>query len=184
MTADHSFTQLIHAYKTMDEAWDRAAGRYDFKCSGCTDNCCQSLFFHHTFIETHYLIAGFEQLDPHIQKDVKEKAAAYIEQTFTADEPVTSRKIMCPLNREGLCILYRHRPMICRLHGLPHELCRPGRAPVKGPGCDAGQFDSKSYIPFDRTPFYQMMAKAEMQFRTRHSLTGKIKQTVSHMLLD
>ncbi|MCK7466806.1 MAG: YkgJ family cysteine cluster protein [Desulfosudis oleivorans] len=40
----------------------------------------------------------------------------------------TDTKPMCPLNESGRCGLYAHRPMICRLHGIPHELHPPGRA--------------------------------------------------------
>jgi len=73
--------------------------------------------------------------------------------------------------------------MICRLHGLPHELCIPGATPVKKPGCCAGQFDDKPYIKFDRTPFYKQMAQIEMKFRQDFNKIDKIKETIAQMLL-
>jgi hypothetical protein len=74
--------------------------------------------------------------------------------------------------------------MICRLHGLPHELHPPGRRVIRGPGCDAGQFATRDYIPFDRTPFYTQMAALEQQFKKQQNRTGPIRQTISQMLLD
>ncbi len=74
--------------------------------------------------------------------------------------------------------------MICRLHGLPHELNRPGYQPVKSSGCHAGLFNDKTYIKFDRTPFYQKMAKIEADYRKDIKLKGKIKESVAQMLIS
>ncbi len=178
------FQQLIDNYATMDRAWDMTASQYGFQCEGCEDNCCTSLFFHHTFVEKAFLIQGFEQLAPEIKKEVRARAESYYNKTFIDGKMPVSLKLMCPLNQGGRCQVYGARPMICRLHGLPHELHRPGSAPVRGPGCHAGQFDrTPSYIPFDRTPFYREMAKAEIKFRQETGKTGKIKETVAQMIL-
>ncbi len=74
--------------------------------------------------------------------------------------------------------------MICRMHGLPHELHKPGFPIIKGPGCDAGRFDEKDYIPFDRTPFYREMAGVEMGFRTAFGKSGKIRETIAQILVS
>jgi len=73
--------------------------------------------------------------------------------------------------------------MICRMHGLPHELHKPGFQAMMGSGCDAGGFENQDYIPFDRTPFYRKMAGIEMAFRSEKKNQG-IKQTIAQMLLD
>ena len=41
-----------------------------------------------------------------------------------------------------------------------------------------------SYFPFDRIPFYKEMAKLEKEYRNKFAKSGKIKQTIAHMLLD
>lgn len=177
------FSDLTQLYDTMDLAYDKVAGRYGFHCSGCEDNCCRSLFFHHTHIEKAYLLHGFKRLPPEQQKRARKKAGDYIKATFTGKLEPESLKLMCPLNEKGLCILYGFRPMICRLHGLPHELKRPGATVLKGPGCQAGNFGGKPYIPFDRTPHYMAMARLEKQFRQLFRKTGKIKETIAQMLV-
>jgi Fe-S-cluster containining protein len=168
----------------MDNAWDKIAADYHFKCNGCEDNCCKSLFFHHTYIERAYLRHGFNRLDQNKKENILEKAKDYCSKTFFQDGEIKSLKIMCPANENGRCLLYPYRPMICRLHGLPHEFRKPGCRPILGPGCHAGLFDDKPYIKFDRTPFYQQMARIEMVFRRDLNKSGKIKETVAQILVS
>ncbi len=178
------FSKLIQLYRNMDDQWDSVAKAYTFECNGCKDNCCTSLFYHHTHVEKAFLLHGFKQLPSKKQKMILVLAKAYCDKTFANGNVSQSLKILCPANEDGRCLLYAFRPMICRLHGLPHELNRPGFETIKGPGCAAGLFDKKDYVPFDRTPFYQQMAQIEMTFRQSNNLTQKIKLTIAHILLQ
>jgi hypothetical protein len=76
--------------------------------------------------------------------------------------------------------------MICRMHGIPHQLQKPGRKVIVGPGC--GTFDDccshKGYFKFDRTPFYLEMAKLENEFKQTVGIAGKIKMTVAEMIVS
>jgi Fe-S-cluster containining protein len=168
----------------MDEAWSKIAALYQFQCTGCEDNCCKSLFFHHTHVEKAYLRHGFNQLEKVRKDEILSRAEEYCQKNFIENGTGKSRKIMCPLNENDRCILYPYRPMICRLHGLPHEIKKPGLPPLMGKGCSAGQFHGKAYIPFDRTLFYQNMARLEADYRQKSKKTGKIKETVAQMLLS
>lgn len=180
----NAFESLLALYNLMDHSWDTIAAGYDFQCNGCKDNCCNALFFHHTHIEQAYFIHGFHLLDQDKKEMVLDRAKNYCQKTFIPDAEIKSLKIMCPANEKNRCLLYPYRPMICRLHGLPHELVKPGSNPVRGLGCHAGLFDSKPYIKFDRTPFYKHMAQIEMAFRQDTNKSGKIKQTVAQMLVS
>lgn len=184
----YDFQKLSDVLQAMDRAWDEIAAQYDFRCNGCEDNCCQSLFFHHTHAEKAYLKHGFNLLPRAERAEILDKARDYCEITFDPETPpdagATSKKTPCPLLLGGRCRLYRHRPMICRMHGLPHELHRLGFPVIKGPGCDAGRFDEKEYIPFDRTPFYRDMAGVEMEFRAAYGKTGKVRETIAQILLS
>ncbi|NWH03733.1 YkgJ family cysteine cluster protein [Desulfobacter latus] len=182
------FSPLIQLYQDMDNAWNQVAQQYGFQCNGCTDNCCLSLFFHHTHAEASFLEFGLQTLPRKDQMQVLALSRDYCRQTFSGPANNHSRpasqKIPCPLLKKNMCSLYNFRPMICRLHGLPHELHKPGFNVIKGPGCDAGKFDGHEYIPFDRTPFYKQMAIIEMNFRQLTGKTGKIKKTIAQIFVD
>ena len=178
--------RLKQIYAAMDRAYNRTAGHYDFACDGCRDSCCRTRFYHHTIIEYGYLIRGLKTLDPGELKDVKSRALHVVEETAGADQSAAAVRVMCPLNVEELCILYPYRPMICRLHGIPHELQKPGQNPVYGPGCET--FDHrcgrKDYFKFDRTPFYRRLAMLEQEVRQALDFNGKIRITVAEMILQ
>lgn len=183
---DRFFAKLEALYSQMDQKWSVAASHYGFVCTGCKDNCCKSLFFHHTFIEEAFLAAGVEALSASVQKDVQKRADAYLETVFNTDGSVSEQRPFCPLNIDGLCAVYPNRPMICRLHGLPHHLEQADGRIVKGDGCAEGEsfFMSKSYFDFNRTPFYSRMASIELEYRKAKGLSGKIRKTVAHMVQE
>lgn len=162
----------------MDRAFDKAADHYGFQCNGCEDNCCKSFFYHHTFIEKDYLLSKANEFDYDRKISLKKSAALYLD--------TIKHKPLCPLNKDDLCILYNVRPMICRLHGIPHHLSMPGIETKQNPGCDAGAscFNSTNYFSFDRIPFYKEMTEIEKEYRKKVAVSGKIKQTIAHMLLD
>jgi len=166
-TEKQIFERLEHLYSEMDRAWETTASLYGFKCNGCDENCCETEFHHHTLIEKAYLIKGFNQLPPPAAVGVKKRTKKVQTKRNIAAKKGESIRIMCPLNQGGKCILYKFRPMICRLHGIPHELRKPGCLPVLSPGCKAGSnlFNAAGYIQFDRTPFYIEMAKIEKEYQ-------------------
>ncbi|MBW1898368.1 MAG: hypothetical protein JRI61_04830 [Deltaproteobacteria bacterium] len=56
------FIRLQKIYSNMDEQYRQTAEYYGFNCRGCDDNCCRTLFFHHTHIEFFYLMEGIDAL--------------------------------------------------------------------------------------------------------------------------
>ncbi|MGD8992828.1 MAG: hypothetical protein PVI00_15335 [Desulfobacterales bacterium] len=178
--------QLKCIYAAMDAAYERAARQYGFSCDGCRDNCCRTRFYHHTLIEVVYLKEGLMTLSVDLHDQVKSRAKTVMDSIEGAQHNRETVRSMCPLNVDTRCILYPYRPMICRLHGIPHELKKPGQPGILGPGCDT--FDSrcgrKPYIPFDRTFIYRDMAKLEQTVRQTTRFDGRIKMTVSEMILD
>ena len=178
--------RLKQTYSAMDQAYNTAAGHYGFACGGCRDICCQTRFYHHTAIEYIYMIEGLNTLTLEKQNEVKSRALNVVDQTARADENGEAVRLMCPLNFDELCILYSYRPMICRLHGIPHELQKPGQNPVQGPGCETfdHQCGPKSYFKFDRTLFYRQMAILEGELRQAIKFDGKIRMTIAEMILD
>lgn len=176
--------RLGRLYAEMDAAYDRAAAAYGFVCRGCEENCCRTRFHHHTLIEAAYLRQGVAELAPARRRAVL--AAAEAVAAADALETAAGPRPFCPLAEEGRCGLYRHRPMICRLHGIPHEMALPGQPPRRSPGCRA--FESGAgrspYRPFDRSPLYAALARLEAEFQAALGVRRRIRMTIAEILLD
>ena len=77
--------------------------------------------------------------------------------------------------------------MICRLHGIPHELRMPAGGLQHHPGCDTFAQRIGTSVPyrsFDRTRFYRRMALLEQDLRGSLGFARRLKLTVAHILLD
>jgi Fe-S-cluster containining protein len=177
---------MRRVYAAMDAAYGQAAFAYGFICDGCEESCCRTRFHHHTLLEYLCLREGFSELPVERQLLIRQRAAAVAEQHDRDRAAGVDTKPMCPLNETGRCGLYAHRPMICRLHGIPHELHPPGRAPQLGPGC--AEFHRRcgrtAYHCFDRTPLYTALAHLESELQQTLGPGRKIRLTISEMLLD
>ncbi|MFH1155431.1 MAG: hypothetical protein V1793_16605 [Pseudomonadota bacterium] len=180
------FERFEQLFSLMDAAWARTAEAFGFVCRGCGENCCETLFYHHTHMEQDYLLYGAGQMEQDVIARVLDRALNVVSLSGRTDPGVSPPRIMCPLNENGQCILYRFRPMICRMHGIPHVLHRPGAEPLPGPGCRAGEpLFRKPHIPvFDRTPHYTAMAALEMDYRKAFGKTGKVRLTISQILIS
>ena len=175
-------SELKPLYRDMDRAYHIAAAEYGFECHGCTDNCCLTRFYHHTFVEYAYLKSGFLMLP----RETRSQLAATARQVAAAYEAQEdTEKIMCPLNQNGRCMVYDYRPMICRLHGIPNEMRRPDGVTLRGPGCPefTRLHEEKPYVPFNRTPFYIKMATIERRLKETFSIEGKFKKTIAEMIV-
>ena len=144
--------RLQELFDAMDRAYNEAAEYYQFSCSGCTDSCCLTRFYHHTFLEYLYLLTGYQAAAKDKQITILKSASTVCRETAAADQQAIRVRHMCPLNFDGLCSLYAYRPMICRMHGIAHELHQPGKAVSYAPGCHefTKQCGQKEYHSFDR----------------------------------
>jgi Fe-S-cluster containining protein len=182
----HLRRRVIDLFEQMDSAYDDVARQSGFVCNGCKDNCCMTRFFHHTLLEYLYLKDGLTGLEPEVLGEVKAQAQSVVEQTAAMEGDDKPIRMMCPLNEAGRCILYAHRPMICRLHGIAHMLQRPDGQTQTGPGCDDFYIQSgpSPDLRLDRTPLYVAMAKLERELRETLGFNGKIKMTIAEMIID
>jgi Fe-S-cluster containining protein len=177
--------QTRRLFSEMDRDYRQVAAASGFVCTGCEENCCRSLFYHHTFLEYVLLRAGFETLSRAGQRQILQRATAYVRSIQTRGRQAGAEGLMCPLNEQGRCILYAVRPMICRLHGTPHVFSPPGQRKIEGPGCRAfyRRIDGRQAQCLDRTPHYIELARLEARFKQHLALNQKIKLTVAEMLL-
>jgi Fe-S-cluster containining protein len=103
---------------------------------GCTD-CCHQLF-QITEIEAAMVSAGVRELDPEVQRRIRARASGYIEARRAmvshgepeawGQLPPPGSRLLCPLLEDGACLIYDHRPLLCRKFGIPlWNPDRPGR---------------------------------------------------------
>lgn len=176
--------RLSALYAAMDAGYTEHAQGFGFVCEGCRDNCCYTRFYHHTWLESVVLLRAFGGLTPSRRTRMVERAREVVRKTAQADEKGETARFMCPLNNEDRCTVYAVRPMICRLHGIPHELRRPDGRVIRGPGCAdfAARCGQNGAAPLDRTPFYRQLATLEKEFKEAMGTTTRIKLTVAEML--
>jgi Fe-S-cluster containining protein len=142
-------------------------------------------FFHHTLVEEQYLAEGFASLSDDQKRNVCSRAVQVVKVYASSPEDV---RIMCPLNEGGMCVLYEHRPMICRMHGVPYEMAGEDGSVEFGSGCHRFMAEKASetthYFMFNRTMFYREMAKLEREVRASLGFSGECRKTVADMLVD
>ena len=178
-------------YEEMEASYDNVAIQLEFSCRGCPDNCCDSYFLHHTYAEWGVLWAGFRQLPEEKQHDILERANNYMKGCREAGLKGERPRMMCPLNEDGLCILYTYRLMVCRTHGVPASMTRPDGQRLTFPGCyycqkivDSRYSDGEEPPRMERTGLLRELVMIENDlFAGKRHLYPKVKLTIAEMLL-
>ena len=182
--------ELAEIYAKLEEDYRRVAGQIPLSCEGCPDNCCDSWFFHHTYCEWTWLWQGLRQLEAEVLARIVHRAEDYLRQSQAQLAAGQRPQLMCPLNENGLCGLYEHRLLVCRMHGVPAVLTRPDGQCLRFPGCFRcqdivrGQYASENAVPtMDRTQLFTRLADVETRLlggsRQRFP---KVKKTIAEMI--
>jgi len=180
-------TRLATLYQRMEDAYNQVAGELAFSCNGCEDNCCDSFFMHHTVTEWSYLWLGLSALHSDHQARIRRRAESYLGEAANVMAKNERPQIVCPLNEEGLCVLYSHRLMICRMHGVPAAVTRPDGQKLSFPGCSRCQeltAGSENTPEVERTELYRELAELERELLTAVKWQGgRVKMTIAEMIL-
>jgi len=178
--------KLAALYADMDAAYTAAAASAGLSCAGCADNCCLSFFQHHTLVEWLYLHQGLSELPAERRERYEQRARDYVAAARDALDRRETPRIMCPVNDDGLCGLYAHRLMICRLHGVPNVLIG-GMGVREFPGCGPCQTLAAANpgLKFmDRTPLLKRLAGLEMElWGPKPGRPPKVDMTLAEMIV-
>ena len=180
-------TKIADLYSRMEQAYDLVAGQLDFTCNGCPDNCCDSYFLHHTYLEWAYLWQGLMALEPERRAAIESRAADYAAACEKALARGERPQLMCPLNEQGRCGLYLHRLMICRMHGVPSSLTFPNGKVQKFPGCFRCQEivgDRQAVPSVERASLFRELVALEQELLgEKQGQLPKLKKTIAEMIL-
>lgn len=183
-----SAEKIHNLYSSMGKAYDRSASCYGFSCSGCEENCCEERFYHHTLVEFLFLMQGIQRLDDKDKDAIFDRAKEVAELYRMHDMEGKARRLMCPVNVNGLCSLYEYRLMICRLHGVPYKMRRPDGAETLGSGCHKVEWDMSSKkneeCIFDRTDLYRELSAIEIELRQKLGFNHRLKMTIAEMIVE
>ncbi|MBF0537139.1 MAG: hypothetical protein HQL03_02685 [Nitrospirae bacterium] len=183
--------KLGDIYREIDEQYTHIQGVYNgFNCDACDDNCCTTVFHHYTLIEEYYLFRGLSEInDQQLVEAVLQNAESYCMQVARHPHDSHTLRIMCPVNHQGRCIVYKHRPLICRIHGVAAVLHSPIKGRQQWDGCQlfvqrcGDNVKIKGQL-LDRTPFYTRIATLEKQLRHELVFLHKTKKTIAEMVMD
>lgn len=157
------------------------------KCEPHCSDCCQAVFGLF-LIEAGYLKEHFDKLTDEEKKaalvrcEQAEKSLERLQNMLRAheDDPqmqayiMSRERIPCPLlNEEQECVLYMHRPITCRVYGIPTKV--QGKARV----CWKSEFKKDERYPvFDLDGAYR-----ELYFLSTELLKGAGEDTEKASLL-
>ena len=141
------FQQYEALSQAADQVFDKVKSEYPecVKCKRECADCCHALF-DLTLIEALYLNNRFKERFPDASREPllekanradrtihKLKRKAYKDLQDGKEEvdiltDLAAEKVRCPLlNDQDLCDLYDHRPITCRLYGIPTSIGGLGR---------------------------------------------------------
>ncbi len=131
------------------ELFGQAAKKHSVKCKRGCHECCASGFFDITLLDAIYLRESLKKIAVPVRARVMAKANEQLDvlekkNAFSRRDPVIkslaaidtisrrSAKMSCPALENGVCLIYDHRPHICRIFG---PTIRGPRRAVRLEGC-------------------------------------------------
>ena len=202
MNLEPFFKKYEALLKTADDIFSKVAAEYpeEVKCKrGCAD-CCYALF-DLTLIEALYIKHQFDasyqgqekerriEIANKIDRELyKLKRKAYKDLEAGKEEAeilreLAEKKIRCPLlNDENACDLYKHRPITCRLYGIPTSIAG------KGHTCGlSGFLEGTTYptvkLDIIQNKLFELSAEVVSAIQSRYSRMGEMLVPLSMALL-
>ncbi len=185
-----------------DEVFERVQKEFPecVKCKIKCDDCCYALF-DLTLIEAIYLNHQFNKIikdkererliersnraDRKIhkikRKAYKEKAGGKKEADILTD--LAGERIRCPLlNDKEMCDLYEHRPITCRLYGMPTSIGGVGYTCGKSGFIEGKQYPTVN-LDLIQKKLYDITAEFVHRIKSRHGKMADMLVPVSMAML-
>ena len=200
-------TDLFEGYELLVEKSDSAFNRMEKDYRNCIEceihcsDCCHAIFglflIEAAFIQHHFLrldrkrrreaILRASRSDKELRK-IEEKLKIYEDDPHMKSFALSKERMRCPLlDQNEECILYPHRPITCRVYGIPTAI--HGKAHV----CGKAAFKSgESYPTFDLDTAYKelyqlsgaLLQKAGQGDMERASLMISVSKAIKTPIQD
>jgi Fe-S-cluster containining protein len=135
-----NFERLKSLLNQVDNVFSKMAGEYpaEINCKAGCDDCCHACF-DVSLAEVEYIREGMKTLEDQQVAQIKNiaeqakleivrlKAEVDADPTKEIHQEISNWRVRCPLlgdNKE--CVLYKYRPMTCRVYGLPTSIGSKG----------------------------------------------------------
>ena len=202
MNLELFFKQYEALLKTADELFNKIGAEFpqEVKCKhGCAD-CCYALF-DLTLIEALYMKHHFDRCFEGLEREkrlkianridrqlykLKRKAYKDLEAGKSEDDilkELAEKKVRCPLlNEQDACDLYAHRPITCRLYGIPTSIAGEGHT------CGLSGFKEGTSYPtvkldLIQNKLYEISAEIVRSIQSRYARMGEMLVPLSMALL-
>jgi Fe-S-cluster containining protein len=117
----HEYEQLVakaeHSFQETEKNHSDCI-KCDIHCS----DCCHAIFGVF-IIEAAYINYHFKKMDAKIRQEINvmaEKFDLELQSKAQTGEPIEKLRVRCPLlNDKQECQMYKHRPITCRVYGVP-----------------------------------------------------------------
>ncbi len=155
---DYIIERYKHLVKKADRVFEETAKKYAdcIKCELHCADCCHAMFGLFA-IEAYYIKKEFDKLDDGVKESALERAKLAEKELRdleiklrkerekggkTPQQSLSTLRVRCPLlDEKDECILYEHRPLTCRVYGIPTSI--KGKAHV----CWKSDFKPGNYYP-------------------------------------
>lgn len=165
------------------EQFAKASKKHKVKCRRGCHECCATGFFDITLLDAMHLRARLKKVPAAIRERVLAKANEQLDilekkDAFSRKDPIIrtlagidkvsrrSAKMSCPALENGVCIIYEHRPHICRIFG---PTVRGSRRAVRIEGC--GYFTRD--IPEEDFPILNNYAAEDVLLKALYIKAGR-----------
>jgi Fe-S-cluster containining protein len=197
---DDLFSRYGTIAKTADSLFKIIQEKYPLSVK-CRIHCCDCCFaiFGVFPIEAAYINFHFSRLDRKIRRDIVRraeksevemlKAHDRLEEVFEDNQRMKNfglgkQRVKCPLLKDKKeCILYDHRPIICRVYGVPFSL-KGDKKKAASYVCGISGFEAKvSYPTVKLDNIYQQLVELSKEMLTETAKGKKAQPKKANLML-
>ena len=161
---------------------------------GCSDCCSQ--MFQITELEAAYVSRAVKDLPPDVRDRMIDRARQYIPEREKLLEsrsvpdawgslPPPGLRLPCPALEDGACLVYSHRPLICRKYGVPlYNPKQPDRIHACELNFAPGEEIEATELVQIQTAIHDLWAEVNQDYNQRGGRRDPKPLTVARAILE